>query len=272
MIGDQAWHEQRRRYVGASDAPIIMRGEPDQLEALRMEKVHGVLRPPVLKPWDLAVRRAAEPLIIDWYEESTKRPVTRRGEHVVSDKYPFMAANLDGYDSVLHAPLDAKCVSEWTKDGPEWCREHYAWQIVHQMIVTGATLGALLVMWGTREPVQVGIAYDPFDAEEMIERERWFWGHVQRDEPIPGAQPAVPAPKSTGEPLKPVLKKLDMTGNNAWADAAARWAANRDGAKAFEEAVKDVKALVGKDVGEATGHGIKAVRDGRGVSIKEIET
>lgn len=262
------WHEKRRQHVGASDARVLMSGTADEIEQLRLEKLGRYKRPPILSPWDTALRRVSEILQLDWYEHVNGVSITSRGRSVISPDAPHMSAELDGFDDRLHMAIDAKHLSEWTKQPLEWAREHYAWQVVHQAVCCGTEIGVLSIMHGMKEPVILKFEIDPFEASLLIERVEWFWEHVTADRMIEGTTPI--------EPPKPLdvatLRKVDMEGNNEWAVLAGLWLENRLSSKRFDDATKDIKSLLAKDIGEATGHGIKVTRDGRGLKIKEIET
>jgi hypothetical protein len=56
------------------------------------------------------------------------------------------------------------------------------------------------------------------------------------------------------------LREANMSESNEWGAFAADWLANKDAAKKFENAAKDIKALVKPDVGLAFGHGVHVKR------------
>jgi len=78
--------------------------------------------------------------------------------------------------------------------------------------------------------------------------ERKFWECVQN-----GTQPVAIEIKAPIE----AVRKIDMTGNNEWANHADIWIKNQGYAKTFDASVKAIKELVEADVAEAFGHGIK---------------
>lgn len=255
----------RRLGIGGSDARIIAEGTDEERYHLWQVK-RGLIEPPqILKPWDAAVRHTLEPLILDWYERETGRPLTRRGESVVAPGYPMIRCLLDGYDAELRKPIDAKALNLYTPDAWEWCVSHYRWQIVHQMICCDAEAGALHVSLGMKEPRAVEIAYDEWAAAEYIGRCREFWGYVESGKEPPGAPP-LPPPAQKIE-----YRTVSMEGNNRWSMYAADWLASGQAAKLFDASVKGIKAMIENDVGEASGHGIIVKRDKRGLAIKEMK-
>jgi hypothetical protein len=190
-----------------------------------------------------------------------------RGEWVRSDRYPFLSAEFDGVDAFERAAIDAKHMGEHHRDHLGWAREHYAWQMVQQMIVGGFETAKLSIIHGTKEPdTSLVWEFDPFAADELIAKAQWFWEHVEKDIPIEGAQAVeTPAPK-----VKPE-RVVDFTGNNLWASFATDWLANRNASKTFDKAAKGLKELVEADVARASGHGVKIERSKAGsLLIKEV--
>ena len=252
--------EHRRKGVGASDARKIVDGEWYDLWA---EKT-GRAKPQDLS-WNFAVRlgEVTETLNLNWYAHSVSRPVTRRGEVVVSKKYPILRCTLDGFDEGLRGPVQAKHCNPFAKDR----REHYTPQVMHEMIVTGTEKGVLSVIYGTNEPVYELIELDEMFADDYIRRCNEFWHFVTTDTAPPGGPAEAMAP-----PEQPkLMRKVSFEGNNIWASTAADWLGNRKAAATFKDAEKVLKELVEPDVGEASGHGIKISRNKAGsLSIKGL--
>jgi hypothetical protein len=96
---------------------------------------------------------------------------------------------------------------------------------------------------------------DPIYQGQLISNERNFWESVQN-----GTPPVAVAVKAPVEPIR----KIDMTGNNEWANHADIWIKNQGYAKSFDASVKAIKELVEADAVEAFGHGIKASRSKSG--------
>lgn len=255
---------ERRKGIGGSDALKIM-GTDEDWYALWLDKTGRREPDQILAPWDAALRHHCEGLILDWYDVEFKRPITRRAELVVSEEYPMLRCNLDGADMSIPKVVDAKMLNLFTPDAVSWCKSHYAWQIMHQMICCQVPNGALYVSLGMKRPFLIEFEYDDFTASEYTDRCRQFWSYVEQDKEPAGAPPPIEPPIPREE-----MRVVDMTGNNLWSDLAHRWLETEAPAKAFAKAVTDVKGLVEKDVREASGHGIIASRDGRGVTIKRI--
>ena len=69
-------------------------------------------------------------------------------------------------------------------------------------------------------------------------------------------------------PVRPeALRTVDMTGNNAWANAAYVWLDAQGASRVFANAVKDIKNMIEPDVGVASGHGINVRRTKAGALV-----
>ena len=74
---------ERQNGIGGSDAKKIVSGAWHELW---LDKTGRQTPKAILTPWDVSVRHALEPLVMDDYAEQNNRPVTRRGDLVISDK------------------------------------------------------------------------------------------------------------------------------------------------------------------------------------------
>lgn len=249
---------ERRKGIGGSDAAAIVAGGEAWWQ-LWMEKTGRAEGVDLSDNFQVQLGHATEKLNLDWYELKTGRAVTRRGEVIISAEHPMLRCTLDGFDAEAATVVQAKHVNGFSKS--EELVARYTPQVTHEMIVAQVPNGILSVIIGTNDPQRLPIDYDAFFADEYIERAREFWSFVAADKEPPGAPAlAVPQPKA--------LRKVDMTGNNLWADLAFQWGECRGPAKQFKDAEAGLKKLIEADVAEAWGHGIIAKRDGRGLTIK----
>jgi predicted phage-related endonuclease len=155
--------------------------------------------------------------------------------------------------------FEAKHVSAFAK--PEEIQSCYYPQLQHCMKVTGAQKAYLSVFYGTLKHEVYVVEADPLYQAQLVAAERAFWACVES-----GEQPVVinvPAPVEA-------IRRVDMTGNNAWADSADKWLKTKGYAKTFDTATKGIKELVAADVVEAFGHGVTVKRNKAGnLSISE---
>jgi predicted phage-related endonuclease len=245
----------------ASRVACLMTGSPEKIMNLWREMVGdpSFVDDDLSGVWPVQLGSTTENLNLDWYTRRTGRKLTRRGEVVVHPVHTYAAATLDGYDAELGAVIECKHVGGFEPRAT--VVDRYVPQVQWQMMVTECTKAVLSIIEGGREPVLEEIAYDAAYCKELWTRAAAFMLCVRTLSP-PVALAAVAAP------VKPA-KVYDMASSNTWATHAAAWLASRSPAKSFETATKELKALVAADAAKAHGHGIVAVRDGRGVTIKE---
>jgi len=251
----------RKTVLGGSDANIIMSGDNDKIFRLwqekRGEKEHedlsGVL-PVQMGVW-------TEPFNRVWFTKTTGRNVTASGDQRICFENPFMGCTLDGLTDDGQSVWEAKHVSAFSKD--EEVIQKYIPQLTHNMIVCGLTRATLSVFFGNLLHKVFEFELDYGYAEQLVAAEEQFWDCV-----LDGMEPVIRAVKYEG----PVEKKVDMTGNNEWADLAATFISKKLAAKQFEDAKDGLKELVPADAVEAFGHGIAAKRSKTGsLTIKETK-
>jgi hypothetical protein len=130
------------------------------------------------------------------------------------------------------------------------------------MWCTGTEEIAFSAIMGAKEPKPQIIKHDHGYMAELIERSESFIKHVH-DLTEPVTNPYL-------KPPKPVFSRVvDMTGSNAWAEAAAVWLENKMAHEFYEDAAKQIKKLVPADAKEAFGYDIRVARNKAGsLSIK----
>lgn len=253
-------HSERRTRIGGSDVRKIVDG---RWHDLWLEKT-GRAEPEDLS-WVLPVQIGiiTEPLNIAFFEHATEHRVFARGNVYRHPAYSFIGATLDGLTQIEGHPAIVQCkhVSAFAKI--EEVEQRYFPQVMHECLVTGASLGFLSVLIGTHKHAIIECRRDAEYAARLLDLERTFWSFVEADKPPPEQQP-LPAP------VKPEQwRTVDFSGSNSWTVAAADWLAFRDAAKTFEKAEKGLKSLIEPDVGKAFGAGIVATRNKAGaISIR----
>lgn len=147
------WHAERRKGLGASDTP----------EVLRLSSYRGVIRLWGEKTGELEPEESEatdqsrwgvilEPHVAEEYERQTERELGRWQELVRSTQNPVMQATPDYRIAGTDVPVEIKTTGffradEW-EDGPP-PRVYY--QLQHQMYVTGADWGSIgLLIGGSR--------------------------------------------------------------------------------------------------------------------------
>lgn len=245
----------------ASMVGVLMGGDPVKILDLWKLMVGdpSYSEPDLSDVWPVQLGSHTESLHLDWVEKRSGNPITRRGEVVVAPGNQWAACTLDGW--INEMPIEAKHVGAFQK--PDDIRARYQAQLHWQMIITQTKRCILSVIYGANEPVKEIVDFDEAYGAELAKRAEQFMRCVESLTP-PVTLPAV-------EPPKPIelFRKVDMGGSNSWAENAANWIANKSAAKLFEVAVKELKALIEPDVGEAFGAGIIITRNKAGsLSIK----
>lgn len=255
---------QRDGRLTASRVACLMSGDEAKILNLWREMVGDpeFVEEDLSDVWAVALGSVTEALNLDWYERRSGRPVTRRGEVVISPDANWAAATLDGWDDTVPAPIECKHVGGYERR--EVVIARYQPQMHWQMIVTGTHRVMLSLIEGTKEPVVEPIDWDAEYGAELWRRAEDFMRHVESLTP-PVAIPAVAAPIIA-------VKELAMDGNNLWVDSAYNWLTHGKNARLFVAAEKELKSMVPADCKRAYGAGIQVLRDRAGrLSVKELK-
>lgn len=268
---------ERRLGLGGSDVRRML----DDPVALWREKL-GLAKPEDLSG-NLAVQMGSftEPLNAFWFEKVTGRKVDRRGELVISDRYPWMRANLDGVTTNRdghRAYIDFKHVGR----ADEQMVLRYTPQMTHCAALVGADFWVLSVFIGNSKHEVIEQEVDPFYTEELIAKEREFWGYVERKEEPPEPTRDVLPPKPTPTLRTVVIDGGEVDANGVWtapgagsplqpwpnygAEFAQHLATviRTQGAATVNAIAREaVKALVPEDVGEIRRGAVTVKRDKR---------
>lgn len=244
----------RGSFIGGSDATIIAKAEPDGLNLLAREKWGEAHRSPA--ELQQLAGHWMEPFILAAFEQQYDVRITRRGERLHSRRRPWMAATLDGWCEYQGGRwvVQVKNYNAFYRE--EDALEGVRAQVLHESYCADAD-GTIVVIYQGGPKLKASVfEQDAVALAELIEQEEAFWAAVQEKRlpmPIPAASGRATL-KST-----PALRsgERDMTGDNAFADAAARWLGNKAAHTAHEAAAKDLKALMPAEVSRAFGYGIE---------------
>jgi hypothetical protein len=256
----------RRRYIGGSDANIIMSGDEEKLLRLWRVKRGEDESEDLSDVLQVQLGTWTEPFNRAWYERRFSCVLERAGVQLADLDHPYRAVTLDG---LRRLPEGSWRVVEFKHVMQFWKRDDvlakYMPQAHHSMLVAGCETCDLSVLFGNTSHEVFTIGFDADYGAALAEAEDLFWDCVQSGRPpvaVQVDQPAIPVDQ---------MRVVDMTGNNAWASWGAAWLANRKAAKEFETGAKMLKELVEADVREAYGYGVKATRAKNGaITIREI--
>jgi len=249
--------EFRLNVIGGSEANIIMSGDDVKILHLWRQKIGEVGQDDLSDVLPVQMGLFTEPFNRFWYEKQTGKKVTNANETRINMDIPFMSCTLDGLvDNKI--VWDGKHTNAFSN--AQTVFEQYRAQMTHNMLCCGMNEAVLSTFFGNHKWEAVPVLMDDDYAEALIAAETEFWDCVQKKVP-----PVIVAPKYDG----PVERKVDMTGNNAWASAASDFLKTQKAAKDHEASKKMLKELIEADVKEAYGHGIVASRSSTGaITIK----
>lgn len=243
----------RRRFIGGSDARIIMGNDEAALLRLWKEK-RGEEEPEDLSG-NLVVQLGVvtEDLNRRWYEANTGQVIVDVQKRVWHPALRWMAATLDGRIEGSDGVYEAKFMLPWSFS-EEGAAAKYMPQLQHNMWVVAARTAALSVITGGGKWVEILLHADPLYQHLIVTAERKFWRCVENGE----------EPKLFGvEPPKPrieAIRIVDMTSSKAWAEFAEVFTRTRDAHLEHEAAKAELKSLMPEDAKEAIGHGVRAKR------------
>lgn len=247
----------RRRFVGGSDARIIMGHDEEALIQLWREK-RGEIEPKDLSR-DLVVQLGAvtEDLNRRWYEVQTGKAIIDVQRRVRHPALRWMGATLDGRVQDSGAVFEAKFMLPWSFS-EEGAAEKYMAQLQHNMWVVAARNAVLSVITGGGKWVEIATHADPLYQHLIVTAERKFWRCVESGEP----------PRLFGvEPPRPRIETVrvaDMNSSNKWAEFAAAFIRTQGSHAEHERAKTELKGLIPEDAKEAVGHGLRARRSKSG--------
>ena len=240
--------EERRSFIGGSDARIIMGNDEARLVRLWREKRGEVEPEDFSKNLVVQLGRCTEQLNRHWFEHSTNQQVTdvqRRARHPV---HRWMAATLDGVVQPSGAVFEAKFMLPWAFSQEAAIEKHMA-QLQHNMWVVHARSAALSIITGGGQWIEATVHADPLYQHLLLTAERKFWRCVQA-----GETPrlfGVEAPRARLAPVRIV----DMSSSNSWAEYAGVFRQTREPHERHEAAKADLKKLVPEDAERPSGTG-----------------
>src|SRR5579863_3635222 len=212
-LKQQTHKPDRRKFVGGSDARIIMGKDEKALLRLWREKRREEA------PLDLSgvlivqLGLVTEDLNRHWYELNSGHRISDIQRHAIHRTMPWIAATLDGLVNETGAVFEAKFMLPWSFSEEAAAEKHMA-QLQHNMWVTNATSAALSIITGGGKWVEITIEADPIYQTILIAAEKAFWRAVKT-----GETPTL----FDCEPPKPrieAVRVVDMKASNSWAEFA----------------------------------------------------
>jgi predicted phage-related endonuclease len=259
-------YENRRSFIGGSDARIIMGSDEAALIRLWLEKRGEAEVEDLSANLIVQLGAATEELNRSWYERNSGRRISAVQRHVKHSAIPWMAATLDGIVEETAAVFEAKFMLPWSFSEEAAAEKHMA-QLQHNMWVTHLRTSVLSIITGGGKWMEITIPMDPLYLSVLVSAEKKFWRCVQFGETphLINAEP--PRPRIEA------IRIVDMSSSNSWAEFAALFRTTRAAVLDHERAKSELKALMPEDAKEAIGHGVRAKRSKAGaVSFDVLET
>ena len=250
-------NENRRHFVGGSDARTIMGNNEAALIRLWREKRGEVERPDYSDNLLVQLGLATERLNRRWFERTTGQVVKDVQSWVRHPVIRWMAATLDGIVEGTGAVFEAKFMLPWSFS-EEMAAERHMAQLQHNIWVTNARAAVLSIITGGGKWVEIKIPADSLYQHLLLTAEKKFWRCVENGEPprLFGVEP----PRARIE----AVRIVDMSSSNAWAEFSNVFRRTREAYVEHENAKAELKGLIPEDAKEAIGHGIRAKRSKSG--------
>jgi predicted phage-related endonuclease len=249
--------QDRRSFIGGSDARIIMGTDEAMLVRLWREKRGEIEAEDLTDNLIVQLGTITEALNRRWYERHSGHLVKHMQRRIQHPVNKWMAATLDGMIEPSGAVFEAKFMLPWSFSEEAAIEKHMA-QLQHNMWVAGARTAVLSIITGGGKWLELSVHADPLYQHLLLTAERKFWRCVMTAD----------APCLFGvEPPRPRLEAVrivDMTGSNSWAELAATFRNTRLAYQSHEEAKAGLKKLIPEDAKEACGHGLRAKRSKAG--------
>jgi hypothetical protein len=266
LPNDRPVRSERRRFIGGSDAKIVMGDDETALVRLWREK-RGEVEPEDLSG-SLIVQLGSvtEDLNRRWYERNTGQVVTEVQRQVFHPVKRWMAATLDGMVQGIGAVFEAKFMLPWAFSEEAAAEKHMA-QLQHNMWVTNARTAVLSIITGGGKWIEMTLPADPLYQHLLLTAEKKFWRCVESGEPplLFGIEPPRPRVEA--------VRIVDMSASNSWVEFAGVFCQTRAAYLEHDTAKSELKKLMPEDAKEAIGHGVRAKRSKSGaISFDLLET
>ena len=194
--GTDAWLAMRKTGIGSSDAPIIA-GEVGSVVELWAEKSGLVERTepdePTAELFEWGHR--LEPVIADWYADTTGRQLKRVNRMLVHPEVPWAFASLDRVTAKGEKRIVEIKTTRWGWEAGETIPGRVQAQVQHQLWVTGYDVADVSVLTGGSQPRVYEIARDDTFIDNLRFLETEFWAFSEPS--IGGRLPDVTQPQNS---------------------------------------------------------------------------
>jgi len=251
----------RSFYIGSSDAGRILNGD---WRDLYLEKIGAKPPEDLSKNFQVQLGVYTEPFHREWLTMREGFEIVEQTALQKMPSHPMIAAHIDGWCRARSCFVEMKHSNG--RANRDSILEWYLPQVAHICNVLREPSGFLSYIAGNAAPdwflVEPSVEY----RQALLEMELAFWWHVEARE-VPNVIPKekIEQARAAAKDVKiDGMRVVDMTGHNEWAALCIDYSLNKGAAKLFEQAKKDLKALVQADVRQASGHGVTIKRSKSG--------
>jgi predicted phage-related endonuclease len=179
--------EDRRSFVGGSDARIIMGSDEAMLVRLWREKRGEIETEDLSDNLIVQLGTITEDLNRRWYERQTGHLVMHVQRRLQHPANKWMAATLDGLIEPSGAVFEAKFMLPWSFSEEAAAEKHMA-QLQHNMWVANTRSAVLSIITGGGKWVEMTIYADPLYQHLLLTAEKKFWRCVMSSETPPAVR------------------------------------------------------------------------------------
>ena len=172
--------ERRRKFIGGSDAPVIMKGThfSKTVKKLWMEKLGKAEEEDLSNKLAVQMGIYTEAFNRKWFTRKTGIKVSRNNcSFLVSRDHEFIGGNLDGRVTTDDGPgvWEAKHTSSFGKG--DIIDTYYA-QLQHLMYVTDTGYSIISVLQDNNKFFWELVERNQLYIDDLVEKEIEFWSHV----------------------------------------------------------------------------------------------
>ncbi len=173
-----SFRNQRRHFVGGSDARIIMGTDEAALVRLWREKRGEAESEDLSGNLIVQLGVVTKDLNRRWYEANTGQVIVDMQQRVFHPALKWMAATLDGRVEGSDAVFESKFMLPWSFS-EEGAAAKYMPQLQHNMWVVAARTAVLSIITGGGKWVEILAHADPLYQHLVVTAERKFWRCVE---------------------------------------------------------------------------------------------
>ena len=196
-----------------------------------------------------------EPFNRYWFTKQTDKAVSESPDmRECRHENGISRCELDGWIMGENEIFEAKHTNAFAK--PEEIQARSYWQIIHQLLCSGADKAHLSVFFGNMKWECYEVSRNQGDIDVLLEAEMAFWKCVQDGNPpvVVGITPPVAASDMR------TVYAADEPFANEFGEHANTWKENQAASKKFNKADKGLKDFMASDVKELFGFGVTVKR------------